>query len=41
LFLKKNGCRLRKKCTETGTLLILMRYQAGFGRTGSFGALKF
>lgn len=29
---------LRKKCSETGTLLILDEIQCGYGRTGSFNA---
>lgn len=31
---------LRKKCNETGTLLILDEIQAGFGRTGTFWAFE-
>lgn len=31
---------LRKRCTETGTLLILDEIQAGFGRTGTFWAFE-
>jgi len=31
---------LRKKCTETGTLLILDEIQCGFGRTGTFWAFE-
>jgi acetylornithine/succinyldiaminopimelate/putrescine aminotransferase len=31
---------LRKRCSETGTLLILDEIQAGFGRTGSFWAFE-
>lgn len=31
---------LRKKCTETGALLILDEVQTGFGRTGSFWAFE-
>lgn len=31
---------LRKKCDETGTLLILDEIQCGFGRTGKFWAFK-
>lgn len=31
---------LRKRCDETGTLLILDEIQAGFGRTGSFWAFE-
>ncbi len=35
-FLKK----LRKRCTQTGTLLILDEIQTGFGRSGTFFALE-
>jgi putrescine aminotransferase len=31
---------LRKRCNETGTLLILDEIQAGFGRTGTFWAFE-
>ncbi len=31
---------LRKKCTETGTLLMLDEIQCGFGRTGKFWAFE-
>lgn len=31
---------VRKRCTETGTLLILDEVQTGFGRTGTFWAFK-
>jgi acetylornithine/succinyldiaminopimelate/putrescine aminotransferase len=31
---------LRKRCTETGTLLVLDEVQAGFGRTGSLWAFE-
>ena len=31
---------LRKRCTETGTLLILDEVQTGYGRTGSFWAFE-
>ncbi|MGX5854598.1 aspartate aminotransferase family protein [Dyadobacter jiangsuensis] len=31
---------LRRKCTETGTMLILDEIQTGFGRTGSFWAFE-
>lgn len=31
---------LRKKCDETGTLLVLDEIQAGFGRTGKFWAFE-
>lgn len=32
--------QLRKRCTETGTLLILDEIQSGFGRTGTFWAFE-
>lgn len=32
--------KLRKKCNEVGTLLILDEIQAGFGRTGTFWAFE-
>ena len=31
---------LRKKCSETGTLLVLDEIQAGFGRTGTLWSLQ-
>ncbi len=31
---------LRRRCTETGTLLVLDEIQAGFGRTGTFWAFE-
>lgn len=37
---KKYMQALRKRCTETGTLLILDEIQTGFGRTGSFFAFE-
>ncbi|MEM7550573.1 MAG: aspartate aminotransferase family protein [Bacteroidota bacterium] len=37
---KKYFEELRKRCTETGTLLISDEIQAGFGRTGKFWAFE-
>lgn len=37
---KKYMQALRKRCAETGTLLILDEIQTGFGRTGSFFAFE-
>jgi len=37
---KEYMLQLRKKCTETGTLLILDEIQTGFGRTGTFFAFE-
>ncbi len=37
---KKYFKALRKRCDETGTLLILDEIQAGFGRTGKFWAFE-
>jgi putrescine aminotransferase len=37
---KKYWQKLKQKCTETGTLLILDEIQCGFGRTGKFWAFE-
>lgn len=37
---KKYFQALRKKCNETGTLLIIDEIQSGFGRTGTFWAFQ-